>query len=99
MPYFRSAAGTPRDCLVPSAAVLRAALAEEPPGDEAYAEYSGKGRPGALPREGFQVEIGIATTQADKAAGSAQVSGPFKGSENTVVQVTEPASGAARSYS
>ncbi|HMV00786.1 MAG TPA: outer membrane lipoprotein-sorting protein [Rhodocyclaceae bacterium] len=94
MPYFRSAAGTRlATALFLLLPFCVPALAEEPPGDEAYARsIVEKADQVRFPREGFQVEIGIATTQADKAAEARKYLVLSKGNENTVVQVTEPAS-------
>ncbi len=45
-----------------------------------------------FPGEGFQVEIGIATTQGDKPAENRKYRVLSKGNENTIVMITEPAS-------
>ena len=45
-----------------------------------------------FPAEGFQVDVAIATTQADKSVDTRKYRVLSKGNENTVVMITEPAS-------
>ncbi len=71
-------------------------LAEEPappPTDDAYARsIVEKADQVRFPAEGFQVDIGIVTTQSDTATETRKYRVLSKGNENTVVMVTEPAS-------
>lgn len=67
--------------------------AATPPPDDAYARsIVEKADQVRFPSEGFQVDIGIATTQGDKPAEMRKYRVLSKGNENTVVMVTEPAS-------
>ncbi|MBK7899237.1 MAG: outer membrane lipoprotein-sorting protein [Azonexus sp.] len=72
------------------------ALAEEQPPvapDDAYARsIVEKADQVRFPAEGFQVEIGISTTQTDKPAENRKYRILSKGNENTIVMITEPAS-------
>jgi outer membrane lipoprotein-sorting protein len=65
-----------------------AATADEDPEARAVVEKADQIR---FPVEGFQVDINIATTQADAAVETRKYRVLSKGNENTVVMVTEPA--------
>lgn len=75
--------------------LLSFALAEEPPAssaDDAYARsIVEKADHVRFPADGFQVDIAIATTQADNEVETRKYRVLSKGNDNTVVMVTEPA--------
>lgn len=71
----------------------RAEDAPAPPADDAYARsIVEKADQVRFPAEGFQVDIGVVTTQSDATTETRKYRVLSKGNENTVVMVTEPAS-------